>query len=63
MKQILIAYASQSVDAAMDEQEAKILWEQLQITSVREFIALERAAFRVWKRAGGSISDATSPDR
>ena len=35
------------------------MWEQLQITSVREFIALERAAFRVWKRAGGSISDAT----
>ena len=59
VKEILVAYGSQSMDAAMDEQEAKQLWEGIEITNVREFAALERAAFRVWKRAGGSISDQT----
>ena len=59
MKQVLVAYDSQPVDAAMNELEEKVLWEQLQFTSVREFIALERAAFRVWKQAGGSVPDAT----
>ena len=43
--------------AALDEQEAKQLWKEIEITIVREFTALERKAFKVWKRAGGNISD------
>ena len=59
VKQILVCYGSKSVNAALDEQVAKGLWEQLEITSVREFTALERRAYSDWKRAGGSISDST----
>jgi hypothetical protein len=59
VKEILVAYGSQSMDAELDEQEAKQLWEEIEITNVREFTALERAAFKVWKRAGGSVSDQT----
>jgi hypothetical protein len=59
VKEILVAYGSQSMNAALDEQEAKRLWEGIEITNVREFTALERKAFKVWKRAGGTISDQT----
>ena len=59
VKKVLVAYGSKSVNAAVDEQVAKELWEQVEIESVREFTALERKAFRNWKRAGGSISDST----
>ena len=42
------------MDAALDEQEAKQLWEEIEIANVREGGSVE-----VWKRAGGSISDQT----
>ena len=54
-----MAHGSKSVNAAVDEQVAKELWEQVKIENVREFTALERRAYRNWKRAGGSISDST----
>ena len=40
-------------------------WGGVEITNVREFAALEssRAAFRVWKRAGGSILDQSHQTR
>jgi hypothetical protein len=59
VKKVLVAYGSKSVNAAVDEQVAKELWEQVEMTNVREFTALERRAYRDWKRAGGSISDST----
>ena len=60
VKEILVAYGSQSMDAALDEQETKQLWEEIEITNVRESTAPERAAFKVWKRADGSVSDQTT---
>ena len=54
-----VTLRNNKIPELLPEQEAKQLWEGIQITNVREFAALERAAFRVWKRAGGSISDQT----
>jgi hypothetical protein len=59
MQQIFTAFFEKPGNRDSSEKQAKKAWKALQITSVAEFIPLEKKAFRRYKQAGGDVSEAS----
>jgi hypothetical protein len=59
LRELFEVYFGQSAEPAVQEQQAKVVWENIRLISVSVFIPCEKKAFRRWRQAGGDVTDAT----
>ena len=59
MRELFEVYFSQSAEPTVQEQHAKMVWINIRLLSVPDFIPCEKKTFRKWRQAGGDITAAT----
>jgi len=59
LQRILTVYFSKPGNKKKSEKKAEKKWRQLQVQPVSKFIPMEKKAFRLWKQAGGDITDSS----